>query len=217
MGLTTLTFTRALHRFVRQPRSDQLWKWAGEYNGISVWVAQPVLPVAVFTQVALLQGLHVQVFCAVLRQRRSRPAQTKTGRRCRTGEALGLREDHVRDSTSQRCNCRTSCPAGDKPFIFITPMPAGASQELPVPGTAGLDIVNADEGCKFHVIRSLCRLTVDAEQLRRAAAVYLALYPSPGRSSDSSCLTALPAGHIPSHNTAQKGAKRGHRCDLQRN
>ena len=42
-------------------------------------------------------------------------------------------------------------PAGDKPLIFITPMPAGASQEPPVPGTAGLDVVNADEGRKFHV------------------------------------------------------------------
>ena len=45
-------------------------------------------------------------------------------------------------------------PAVDKPLIFITPMSAGAAKQLPVPGAAGRDIVDADEGRKVHVVGS---------------------------------------------------------------
>jgi hypothetical protein len=45
-------------------------------------------------------------------------------------------------------------PVGDEPLIFITPMSAGAAKQLLVPGAAGGDIVNADEGCQSHVVGS---------------------------------------------------------------
>jgi len=40
--------------------------------------------------------------------------------------------------------------AGDEPLIFISPMSAGAAEQLPVPTAAGRDIVNADKGCEVH-------------------------------------------------------------------
>jgi hypothetical protein len=41
--------------------------------------------------------------------------------------------------------------ASHKPLIFITPMSAGAAKQLLIPGAAGRDIVNANEGRQLHV------------------------------------------------------------------
>ena len=42
----------------------------------------------------------------------------------------------------------------NKPLVFIAPMPAGAAKKPLIPGAAGLDILNADQGCKLHVVGS---------------------------------------------------------------
>ena len=41
-------------------------------------------------------------------------------------------------------------PASQQPLIIITPMSAGAAKQLLVPGTAGRDIRDADEGRESH-------------------------------------------------------------------
>ena len=41
-------------------------------------------------------------------------------------------------------------PASQQPLIIITPMSAGAAKQLAVPGAAGRDIRNADQGRELH-------------------------------------------------------------------
>ena len=40
--------------------------------------------------------------------------------------------------------------AGHQPLIVITPMSAGIAKQLAVPGAAGRDIRNADQGRELH-------------------------------------------------------------------
>ena len=55
----------------------------------------------------------------------------------------------------------------NKPFVFIASMPTGAAKKLLIPSTAGLHIVNADQGCESQVVPSNI-----AQRQRSAARVF---------------------------------------------
>jgi hypothetical protein len=133
--------------------SDPLWEWAGEHEGISVRVAQPIFPVAVFAEMAFLQSLHFEVYSAThgsVEVFELEPQQDAIAVRAKRW----IPQRTVLVLRIPAMQLQNQLPVGYKTFILITAVSAGAPKDLPVPIATGLNVVNADEGCQLHVIGS---------------------------------------------------------------
>jgi hypothetical protein len=118
-------------------------KRAGEHNGISVKVAQPIFPVAVLAEAALLQSFDVQSVRAshggieVVKFKPEHDTvtiRTKAWVPERTMLVLYVPAMQLKDKL----------PIVDEALIFVTAVSAGAAKQLLVPAAARFDIVNAD-------------------------------------------------------------------------